>query len=397
MGDRIVDTECLIVNMSYQIGDMADRIVETEVMMADMASSCCRGGNTVYPPASRPSAHLRSSETSRRKTQYGDDDLLSHCTFESDRESALRFSRLEASAKMQKAWSKLNHSLSTGKIGAMRQMHSHVGAAVSVVGKEGGSKDIMPCESIFNPFCCAAEVCADMMVEMLEMMASGADWMTDMCEACIDEIGKLADDIVKTEEQIVMMGYAIGDMSDCILVFIDQGLEFMQLFCPAAKGDQRYFVLEGSFADPDDEGCSDSSHLLQLKSALVGVGSQTVSISVKRKSQTDLRWAQQRELASKIQSFVKRSRSRSSLVGDNPFGEFAEMVDVMMRTMAVFTDMMTDQTRLMNDMFNSLGALSAEEAKMGAMVVDMGSDVLALGAEVIDEEELMMDLSECMD
>ena len=219
MGDRIVDTECLIVNMSYQIGDMADRIVETEVMMADMASSCCRGGNTIYPPASRPGAHLRSSETSRRTTKYGDDDLLSHCTFESDRESAPRFSRLEASAKMQKAWSKLNHSLSTGKIGAMRQMHSHVGAAVSGV----GSKDIMPCESIFNPFCCAAEVCADMMVELLEMMSSGADWMADMCETCIDEIGKLADDIVKTEEQIVMMGYAIGDMSDCILVFIDQG------------------------------------------------------------------------------------------------------------------------------------------------------------------------------
>merc|ERR1719263_1949651 len=56
--------------------------------------------------------------------------------------------------------------------------------------------------------------------------------MMVMCENIIDEIGNLADDIVKTEEQIIQMGDDIGYMADCIVIFIDEGLEFMESFCP---------------------------------------------------------------------------------------------------------------------------------------------------------------------
>ncbi len=41
MADRIVDTECLILDMGKQIGVMADRIVKTEELMADAAKKCC--------------------------------------------------------------------------------------------------------------------------------------------------------------------------------------------------------------------------------------------------------------------------------------------------------------------------------------------------------------------
>jgi hypothetical protein len=387
--------------------------VETEEMMAAMASSCCPGG-TSHDNAYTAHAALRGVRTvqsaahSRVHGMPGGreegDDLLSHCTFDSARDTAskMAFNKAHARGMLQKALARLHHSLSTGKVGAVRQMHSFLRRDVSGESLTGQVDDVMPCETIWNPFCCAAEVCADMMVEMLDLMASGADWVTGMCEACIDEMGKLADDIVQTEENIVLMGYAIGDMSDCILVFIDQGLEFMTLFCPASSSrSTSYISLKGKFGvqsrgSVDEEGCSDAS-LLRLKNALVAVKSETLAVSTSSLPDTLAAWNQQEKISLKARAIVRQALDLAGHRQDNPFGEFAEMVDVMMRTMAVFTDMMASQTKLVTSMLDSLTHLAGEEVVLGGLVVDMGSEVAALGAEIATEEGAMETLTDCME
>lgn len=386
--------------MRLQIGDMADRIVETEEMMADMASSCCRAHSALRGGQAQSRAHSRVQSVIANHNRDEGDDLLSHCTFNQSRTTVkTNISEAHARTMIHAALSKLHRSLSTGKTGSLQHISSYLRRGLE-------TKDVMSCESIWDPFCCAAEVCADMMVEMIELMANGADWMTDMCEACIDEIGKLADDIVKTEENIVLMGYAIGDMSDCILVFIDQGLEFMTLFCPSTSSSGSYLSLKGKFGvqsrgSVDEEGCSDSS-LLKLKNAIVTVHGETVTIE-KDINVISSTWKHQQQLSLKVKSLVRQALDAAvgpgggQAVQGNPFGEFTEMVETMMRTMTVFTDMMTSQTRLVTDMLESLTHLASEQGVLGDLVVVMGMEVATMGGEISGEEDAMTDLTKCME
>jgi hypothetical protein len=360
---------------------MADRIVEVEVLMADMAKSCCRGGN--QNPL-KPLPEFTPLKTLNLK--YGDDDeILKYCTFnETTSPKNLTLIAQNSRSMMAEAAKKFLLALSTGKVGSFR---SRIPYSRMTLMK---SSDIMPCESIWNPFCCAAEVCADMMVEMIELMAQGADWMTEMCLAMIDEIGALADDIVQTEENIVLMGYNIGYMADCIVVFIDQGLEFMTLFCP---NKEEYYSLRGhvtlrssSFPKTSEEGCSSDSKRILFKEAILSYSPHTVV--TKLSSTLGEKWMERQDYNKKVMSWMK------SLEG-NPFGEFAQMVDVMMEAMSAFMRTMDGQTEMINQMMTSLTTFSKEEAKMSTMVIDMASDVEELEEDINTQEDLMVELNNC--
>lgn len=295
MGDRIVDTECMIMNMSLQIGLMADEIVEVEELTVNMLESCCRNNKDtrVYPqPAGKPD-----------KYAAGNDDLLSHCDeFNGDRRSAQRRVYISktglvvfdgakndvlghkdavahASTLLNQAIEKARKGLSTATISKLlaRNLGSKDDKVRQISPNETLDDDnggVMPCDTWWNPFCCAAEMCADMMAEMVTMMAQGMDGMTDLCKNCIDEVGQIADAIVDTEEDILVMGYAINDMADCIVLFIDQGLDFMSEFCPTS-GESTFRsrknpYMRGAGPEPSQktlqgETCSETSRVKQLQ------------------------------------------------------------------------------------------------------------------------------------
>lgn len=355
---------------------MADRIVEVEYLMADMAKSCCRCGN--QNPLTLP--EITPLKTINLK--YGDDDeILKYCTF-NETTSQKNVSQFISISKelLINALQKLHFSLSNGKIGQARS-----GNAFALT-KDG---DVMPCESIWNPFCCAAEICADMMVEMIELMANGADWMTEMCIAMIDEIGYLADDILKTEENIILMGYNIGYMADCIVVFIDQGLEFMTLFCPAENqyySWRGHFTLRSSYTS-ESEGCSsDGQKILRLRDAIQTYSPH--SIILKISSTIGEKWAARQQYRNQVLFWKKNLQS-------NPFGEFAQMVGVMMEAMTTFMKTMDKQTEMINQMMNTLTTFAQEESKMSLMVIEMAADVEQLENEVNTQEDLMVELTNC--
>jgi hypothetical protein len=404
MGARIVNTECLIVNMSYQIGDMADLIVDTEVLMADMATSCCRGGSS-QPVVERAKPLPLNSSLPKFHASTGDDDLLTDCDFDGKQQRRIvAFNRAHAMALSETARKQLQQKMQSlppvvQDIGRVSYLKKALLPALEA--SSGGQlTDMMPCDTWWDPFCCAAEVCADMMVEMIEMMADGADWMEEACENCIDEIGKLADDIVKTEENIILMGYAINDMAEYVVVFIDEGLEFMALFCPDS---QKTFSLRGDFKMKEGKVSKDMAAALKkgggvkFKTFVEHMEVSPTQKFARQRLDTDVSLvvATQVATSAKIKSLQNVHLFYSGLK-ENPFGEFVAMVDVMMEAMMMFTSILADQTRLMTEMFESLVSLSAEEAKMAGMVVTMGGDVTTMGTSLQEEDALMDELDECL-
>jgi len=195
MGDQIVYTECLIIDMSGQIGVMADRIVETEQLLADMTDSCCQA----LPLSTHP-VRNKTARGAKRTMRAGDKDICS-----ADPSSRRELAGTQRSGLFVKDTRKLLLAVRESLASASQQ----VGAAAPVearltagqtFSRRAAATDInnntrlgsddgpMPCETWWDPFCCAAEVCADMMVEMMGVMSSGSDEMLEMCEDCVDEV-----------------------------------------------------------------------------------------------------------------------------------------------------------------------------------------------------------------
>lgn len=384
---------------------MADRIVEVEEIMADMATSCCRGSNNVDKKGVTP---IKNIYVSNIKSRYGDDDeVLSHCNFNETKSNSKSTTPESNKKNIQLIISKsrdliiktnknFQSSLTTNQIKFLTSQPSFLRSNFIK------SNEIMPCQTFWNPFCCAAEVCADMIVEMIELMASGADWMTEMCKSMIDEIGRMADGIVETEENIILMGYNIGYMADCIVVFIDQSAEFMTLFCPnqdyyySLKGDIKMIANQQIIKE---EGCSSLTNkkYLELKDVIIAYSPDT--IFVKQPSTLFNKYQELTQFTLQLKEWINNynhnNNNNNDILKSNPFGEFAQMVDVMMETMSIFMKIMDQQTALINDMMNSISTLSKEEVKLSTMVVDMSEDVIQLEDEINTQEDMMIQLTNC--
>lgn len=189
MADRIVATECLIMQMGKQIGVMADRIVYTEGLMANATVACCHlspvltvtmpGTPAVQPRAGPPCGQGIHSQVRR--------NVRSKSTY-------------------------------TG--------HSHYRVAVNRF--DTGKADV-------DPFSWFAKQMENLMNGMMDEMEH---LMTTMAIGILNgtsEIGLLADSIVDTEKSINEMGLAIGEMADCIVATEEIGFQMFSQFCPAFK------------------------------------------------------------------------------------------------------------------------------------------------------------------
>lgn len=377
MGDRIVDTECMIMNMSYQIGSMSNRIVVVEEMMFNATEECC-GGKTEIKSAELKSLSSYSSKSSLAMN----DDLISHCkqdpskkTFVTDsgkKSVLLRLSR-NLFRDLEQKFAFISSLLP--KFGNDTQK--------ALVTNKAGNP--MPCDTWWNPFCCASEVCADILAQMIKDMANGADAMQEICEDIIDEIGKLADDIVKTEEDILDMGLKIGDMSDCIVVFIDEGMSFMVQYCPTGRSQYYHTVTSSNTCTLSTTRRGFTVESLELKK-------RHLEAKYKRLLETSIATMNVSKLKD-VQEFV----SPYLKSGDNPFGEFTAMVESCIQVMNDMTDLITSQYDYLNRLFNSMSSLSTKTVQMMTSVTAMSHSVDDLEDEVGKENTLMNRLTHCHD
>lgn len=67
-----------------------------------------------------------------------------------------------------------------------------------------------------------------------------------------------------------------------------------------------------------------------------------------------------------------------------------------MEMMTSCASLFKQQMELMNQMFKDITDLTAKEAELGAMVIQMGGDVSQLSTEVSKDEELMLEVTNCM-
>jgi len=268
---------------------------------------------------------------------------------------------------------------------------------------------------MLDPFCCAMEVCSDIMVAMIQDMTDGMGQLTDLCTECIDEVASLSVMIVDLERQIVEMGVMMGEMTECMVYFMYQGEQFMVQFCDADLYEHPYQhgVRVG---DGDGGTCSGESQ-----------GSGTVAMAAQKirgytSAHTMLQEAKKaRRLASQVQvqfkastrfvhfdrihrflrEFVEQIKTKTeqsdSKLTSNPFGEFVEMVDVCLEMSKLMADMVIDQVGVMNHMIEEVFHLSDDVVATMGLIADMSSDIVTMMDKMRDTEDLMLELISCFE
>jgi hypothetical protein len=192
---------------------MADRIVTTEQLMADMTQSCCVNAKAAWKVSGKSALVGKSVISDDEICVKPNAPFASNLSMKSNMLSGL-VSKVHNKLTAYRAFMQnfVDHRLSrigkplvtknttaSADDGRSRRpyrtysryvMDKHsftlgtgVDAQVSV-----NVSDPMPCETWWDPFCCAAEVCADMMVEMMSVMTEGSENLLDLCEESIDEV-----------------------------------------------------------------------------------------------------------------------------------------------------------------------------------------------------------------
>jgi len=371
MGDRIVATECLVVNMSYLIGDMADQIVVVEGLMFSATENCCHGRDIHSNHG--PAVH----RTTLTPMTLVDDDIAECDDFLSVPDLARYGSTQQALVEKDKA---AMEKMQT--VAATLFKSTHPNARFIKKLATSGSRRLdtpMPCDTWWNPFCCAMEMCADMMIAMMKAMQEGSDAMEVMVKTAVDEIGSLADDIILTEEEIVLMGCRIVDMSDCMVEVIDDSIQFAEEFCPSGGSPLR--TLSST-----DDACS---------SSLTATYTHPESAkNVSAKKRTAREGASRRALKAVQDLASTRKQALTVEWGDGPT-DFTAMIDAMIACASAAESMIIDQLNTMTLLIGDLNDVSTKQSAFMQTTQSMDDDLTALGIEIVAMDELGDELTSC--
>ena len=205
MADRIVGTECLIMNMSGQIGTMASRIVLTEQMLANVSETCCHATHGTVPASSGSGRPNGASAIKTGLKNCSCSSIVGVWDGTKPAESLpLLIVRLQSRFKLE----------------FIRPSPADRGSSCSPL----------------DPICMA-------IAEMTKIAQAMEDAMFNMCLQMVNEttsaaveVGKLADHIVNTENEIVNMGQQIGSMADLIVDVESTMCRFAEHVCHTANG-----------------------------------------------------------------------------------------------------------------------------------------------------------------
>jgi hypothetical protein len=362
MADRIVGTECLIMDMSKQIGVMADRIVTTEELMANLTAECCLplagpAAASQQPQQTAPflallkSSHRLDHQTSRSKrSQDTPPECVNYTNFTDTDDTA-------ASSQLPPA---------TWNIALPSVVRSHqLSSEGKYLNLKPQSDGPMPCDTWWNPFCCAMEVMTQLMLQMIDDMASMGSQVIGMVESTALTIGILADDIVDIEHEIMEMSLVIGMMADDIVEIEAWGLEFAQ-----------------------SEFCSSSSSSSNVKPRRLAQRTRRYLLAKGHPNE---------HTPALLSSSDQREKHPQPINLDSIFGEFAAMVDMMMKMATTMETLMLDEMKEMSNVVDACNEMASQIVDTMEIIGDMTGQIDIMASRIVTTSDLMENLmSDCI-
>eukprot|EP00615_Pteridomonas_danica_P007174 CAMPEP_0114374196 /NCGR_PEP_ID=MMETSP0101-20121206/35416_1 /TAXON_ID=38822 ORGANISM="Pteridomonas danica, Strain PT" /NCGR_SAMPLE_ID=MMETSP0101 /ASSEMBLY_ACC=CAM_ASM_000211 /LENGTH=214 /DNA_ID=CAMNT_0001527779 /DNA_START=266 /DNA_END=911 /DNA_ORIENTATION=+ len=206
----------------------------------------------------------------------------------------------------------------------------------------------------------------EMMVDMIDEMGNVGSQIITLMESSSLLIGQLSDDIVEMEHKIMNMSLLIGEMGDDIVDIEAWGLEFMDsLMCSSDLN---------SIKSTDSDSDSGSSFLFLMKNKMK---------IMKKKNKKD------------NDNILSTSSSKSeSDLKSNPFGKFADMVDLMIEMANTMTSLMTEELSEMKQIVQACSDMSQQIIKTMSLMYDMSQQIEIMAGRMITTTQLMENLLE---
>ena len=397
LADDIVATECAIMNFSWQIGLMADQIVITEQMMADASEECCSDDTNLRNGAQKELVLSNYSDSPQGDWEPPEEcDPYVNRTSTNNRNGILMYRKFPQDLIVSfKNMERLQHIFVSQFSDLLFQMPS------TKTPKDANdvrfSDGPMPCDTWWNPPCCAMEMCADMVMVMMEMCADMASGMTEGVKTCIDQMLYMSDQILVTEGYIQDMGMEIHEMSDYIVQTEEMLLDFMTGFCEAIPW---YFTSnfhEQKKKEPNMMRAVQLVHLLEKKKETLKKSLPTQNQKLQLLIQTIEIETQAVKMRGKKLNHLKSAfmDQNQDNVGDSVW---KDMFDLMTQCMDTMMQFMTDQAGMVNLMVEEINYLSNSIVETEGYIMDMVGEINEMEGHIVQTEELMFSLIEdCMD
>eukprot|EP00656_Telonema_subtile_P052296 TRINITY_DN7250_c0_g5_i1.p1 TRINITY_DN7250_c0_g5~~TRINITY_DN7250_c0_g5_i1.p1 ORF type:complete len:555 (-),score=90.52 TRINITY_DN7250_c0_g5_i1:61-1725(-) len=323
MADRIVGTECLIMNMSDQIGVMAGRMVYTERMISNVSAACCNAGTRA--PSSLPLRVRNPPPPACNGTSP--------------------------------------HDLGAAAVGepvgfpALRSQLRQV-----VVGNGCAPWDAV---------CLAIKTMTAMAEKMEDVMYSMCSQMLNQTAAAALEVGSLADQIVGMEHQIVHMGMLIGQIADDIITVESTMLGYAQSFCSLGAPVQARAVPPPGPSPPTGRA-SRQTHV-QSVAASVGrlrsIFKQAQALQDRSARSLEDMTAALQEMPGVVEAVLK-GQPRATLVV-NP-----------LKWMKLMSQMMTEMTAMSGRMMRNMAQMAKGISDMSIRVLETSHLILQMGQQI---------------
>jgi hypothetical protein len=390
MADRIVATECLIMDMSKQIGVMADRIVTTEELMSNLSASCCQ-------VAEQPALSFitSDSEEEKKKKKKKRSAILLKDEPPTPPECANYTSSYDDLAlRLKKKKKKDNNAALTGhklyekfKL-PPKERSTTTSTTVDTVNTHAvvDKRDIptdgpMPCDTWWNPFCCAMEIMTEMMKEMIDMMGSMGDQIIQLMESCSLLIGELADDIVDMEHEIMDMSLIIGEMADDIVDMEEWGAEMLNSA-----------VCSHYSSSPSPSIYKDNRRKRMLSNVQVKYAPTSSSFIkpsvINILMNFDIHNTEMKlQLLKEVQEDEKYKKEKGGV-----FGDFADMVDLMIKMADTMTSLMTQELQEMNLIAKGIADMADQIVITMGLIGEMAQQINIMAGRIVETAQLMENL-----
>jgi hypothetical protein len=386
LADDIVATECSIMNFSWQIGVMADQVVLTEQMMAEAADECCLDESV---KKTTPSLRKQLRRLGNKKPSLGDFTPPEEC--EPYVNEATSKKAVTSEANQQDI---LDHFETIQKKAA-----SYVEEFALVHAKPSlqSVSDMMPCEHWYNPPCCAMEMCADMVIMMMDGMEEMAKAMADSMKVMIDLTLEMSQDILDTEGYIQDMGMEISTMSDYIVETEQMILDFMTDFCDHTPLRTSSIIPPSVTPEQRINHREVVQRMIETASKLQGEQREAFlhrQLSRLLKAHTLL--SDKRESMGAV---FKRIQSASfpENVNQQVGSTWQDMLDLMTQCFDTFFAFMDDQAGVMAKMTEEVSNLAGYIKTTEGYILDMADNINDMAGHIVETEEMMFELTEdCM-
>jgi hypothetical protein len=208
------------------------------------------------------------------------------------------------------------------------------------------------------------EVMTQMMLEMIDMMAKSGAEVIALMESSAVAIGVMSDDIVDMEHMIMDMALTIGDISDELVDIEAWALQFGELAVFSGGAGSVVAVGRPPRVDRSRRVVAEAGRARALKKGSEKVPADTV-------------------------------HSAHGIVSGG-FGDFAEMVDLMIKMAATMESLMVSELSEMKDIADACGDMAHQITLTMGYITEMAQEITIMATRIVTTTDLMNSLlDEC--